>query len=66
MITIKTTNKNIKKLMEINKQYIIVPKKMKLVDIKYKFISYHKNGSIKTIFYETNHHMYYVKNLGDK
>ena len=66
MITIKTTNKNIKKLMEINKQYIIVPKKMKLVDIKYKFISYYKNGSIKTIFYETNHHMYYVKNLGDK
>ena len=39
MITIKTTNKNIKTLMEINKPYFIVPKKMKLVDIKYKFIS---------------------------
>ena len=64
MIIIKTTNKNIKKLMEINKQYIIVPKKTKLVDIKYKFISFKKNGSIKNIFYETNHRMYYVK-LGE-
>lgn len=61
MVIIKTTNQNIKKLMEINKQYIIVPKKMKLVDIKYKFISFKKNGSIKMIFYETNHQMYYVK-----
>ena len=65
MITIKTTNKNILKLMEINAPYFIIPKKMKLVDIKYKFISFNKNGSIKNIFYETNHQMYYVK-LGDK
>ena len=64
MIIIKTSNKNIKKLMEINKHYIIVPKKFKLVDIKYKFISYKKNGSIKNIFYETNDQMYYVK-LGE-
>ena len=66
MITIKLTNKKIKELMEINSPYFIVPPKMKLVDIKYKFISYYKNGSIKTIFYETNHHMYYVKHLGGK
>ena len=51
--------------MEINRPYFNIKKKMKLVDVKYKFISYYKNGSIKNIFYETNHHMYYVK-LGDK
>lgn len=64
MIVIKTSYNNIKKLMKINKHYIIVPKKIKLVDIKYKFISLKKNGSIKAVFYETNHQMYYVK-LGD-
>ena len=42
MIIIKTSFKNIKKLMKINKNYIIVPKKIKLVDIKYKFISFKK------------------------
>ena len=53
-----------KTIEQISKEKIL--EKLKLVDIKYKFISYHKNGSIKNIFYETNHHMYYVKKLGDK